>query len=132
MNVGDWVNIQIGRTEVPGVVDADLGLQPVELANGKTIKGHFVSVISFRETNPDGLNPGQTYRTRTPENARFLTKRFDAVVGLDYDAQGNALNSEALEMLLAGDIRAQQARVRGTVAAPVISLTPATEVPAEA
>jgi hypothetical protein len=104
------VNLSIGTRLVPGLVVSAREQHPVELASGRTIQRPFADVLSYRETNPDGENPGITYLTVTRENMGFATRRFNQVEGLDVDENGAFYTFEQLETKRGEDILAQQAR----------------------
>ena len=135
MSVGTRRFIHIGGRQIPGIQLTEAVQQPVLLPSGRTILGMFAEVLSLRETNPvnpeTGLpQPTTTYLTTSIENLRFSTLRFEPVVGLDYDEDGNALSMQQLEERRAADIMARQA-VRAAAAAPTVIPLTATDAPAE-
>lgn len=107
--IGTKVNLHFAGIEVPALIDSPITTAPVTLQSGKTIMAMTVLALSLRETNPDGDNPGHTYLTITPENVRFMTLRYEDVVGLDVDEEGKPLTRKALEQRRAADIVARQA-----------------------
>ncbi len=130
--IGTRRNEHIGGRTIPAIQTSEAFEQDVVLANGRTIKGLFAEMLSLRETNPvapDG-SPQETtkYLTSTLENLRFTTLRFEAVVGLDFDENGDALSIEQLEEQRGKDIAARQllrAQSNGTQFVPLIAATDA-------
>lgn len=100
--------IYIAGRAIPGVQVSKAETENVDLPSGKTIPAQFADIVSLRETNPDGENPGQKYLTMTRENLRFATLRFDHVVGLDVSEDGTILTPADLEALRGEDIQARQ------------------------
>lgn len=100
--------IYIAGRAIPGVQVSKGETESVELPSGKSIPAQFADIVSLRETNPDGENPGQVYLTLTRENLRFATLRFDHVVGLDVSEDGTILTPADLEALRGEDIQARQ------------------------
>lgn len=109
--------IYIAGRAIPGVQVSKSETEQVELPTGKFIPAQFADIVSLRETNPDGDNPGQVYLTMTRENLRFATLRFDHVVGLDVAEDGTILTPADLETLRGEDIQARQL-VRMAAATP--------------
>lgn len=101
--VGDPVTEQVQLPDRTTVVDGVAIVTP-----GKKIPGQFADMISLRETNPDGPNPGQKYLVLSHENLRFCTLRTTPVVGLDVDDTGALLTIEELEARRQADIQARQ------------------------
>ena len=102
------INMYIFGRKIPALIYGDIVNTSVTLASGRTIPAQLAPVLSLRETNPDGPNPGVQYRTITQENLKFVTHRFDSIVGLDVSEDGTVLQEEELEDLLGQDIMARQ------------------------
>jgi hypothetical protein len=111
----------VGRP-LPSVVDGPVTMGQKTLPNGRVIPAQFAWLISLRETNPDGDNPGIQYRARTLEDIGFTVSRDPRIVvaGLDVDAEtGEILSRERLEEMRGQDIAARQL-VNQTRNAPVV------------
>lgn len=116
-------NVLIAGRSVPGLQTSPAETTMVETAQGKRIPSQFADIVTLRETNPDGPNPGQVYLTVTRENLRFTTLRFENVAGLDYDPEtGALLTIEDLEQRRAADIAARQTANLAAKAPTVVTL----------
>ena len=120
--------INIAGRKVPAIQVSDSWTEQVELANGKRIPRQFAELVSLRETNPNGPNPGQVYLTQTPENLSFTNLRDQLVVGLDVDEDGTLITIAELEERRGENIRQRQLARLAAQTPQVVSLsTPAVE-----
>lgn len=74
---------------LPIVRIGELNRTMVELADGRKRPQTFAEVISLRETNPNGPNPGHKYPQLGYENMFFTTPRYEDVEGLDYEVDAD-------------------------------------------
>ena len=105
---------------VPAIQIGEAEQTTVTLADGRRRPAFFAEVISLRETNPNGPNPGQHYPQLGIENLRFTTPRYDEVEGLDYEVDAETgekvmLTAETLVARVSKSLSAWQAsRVAAT------------------
>ena len=111
-------NLLFAGRSIPAVQAGPDEHTTVTLSSGKIIPATFADMISLRETNPAN-GPVTTYLTLTRENKRFMTLRFDHVVGLDVAEDGTMLTLEDLERQRTEDILARQA-VNAAAKAPIL------------
>lgn len=122
----EWVNIHIAGRTIPGIKVGETETESVLLPSGKRIPASFADILTYRETNPldpEG-NPQPTtfYLTKTRENLRFVTMRFESVTGLDADEHGAKLTLAELEARRAADIETRQKVRLALNTASVVSL----------
>ena len=127
--IGDKVNLAIAGRRVPGVIVAEpypavseyISKDPARAGQTVTRPTTRALVVSLRETNPDGENPGKTYLTQTDENLNFAGIRHTPVIGLDADLDGvkisvGELADMAFESLLAFQAERAEAQTPAEVA----------------
>ena len=101
--IGQMRNVLIAGRVVPGVVVGESIESTVQVASRDPQRaGQMVNIpvvradiITLRETNP-ALGEVREYLTITPENLRFTTPRFQAIVGLDATEGGEKLSVKDL------------------------------------
>lgn len=103
------VSLYIGGRELPGIQVTEPVAGEAVTASGRVVRTSFADVISFRETNPLGSNPGQTYLIKTNENLGFTTIRDSNIVGLDVSTDGTFLSLHELEAARGANIMQRQA-----------------------
>lgn len=117
----------IAGRQVPAIQVSESKTEMVSFVgqDGRTrnIPGQFADLVSLRETNPNGPNPGQEYLTLTRENLRFTELRFDYVVGLDVTEGGDIITIPELEAKRGENIRARQTERLAAQTPQVVSLT---------
>lgn len=112
--------ISIGGRAIPGLQVSEARTESVPLPSGKVILAQFADILTLRETNPDGDNPGVKYLALTPENLRFSTLRFTNVEGLDVE-DGALLSIEELEARRLLDIQTRQTATLANRAPAVVA-----------
>ncbi len=94
---GSKTNQAIGAQRVPGVIVSEPVPGTVTYASKATGEQvtrptFFADVVTRRETNPDGPNPGRIYFTlRQGEDLGFLFSRTSHEVGLDVEPDGTMI-----------------------------------------
>lgn len=104
--------IALAGRQVPGVIVSEPVPTVAESRTGRLIPTFRADVISLRETNPEGANPGQTYYRKTNEDLGFFFPRDKVVKGLDADEHGVKLDRDDLSLLaMQSTLAFQQARL---------------------
>jgi hypothetical protein len=127
--IGEKVTILVGGRKIPGIIISEprdatseyTSKDPVRLGQVVRRPIQRASVLSLRETNPDGTNPGQVYLTVSDENLTgFAFPRFRSVVGLDAKPDGEVITlAEAVETAMDSMAAYQTARLAAAAPAEV-------------